>query len=709
MRLKIFLVLLPVVLVGGVVLILLTREPPVEEAFPDLEAILAKFSAPGRDVADPAQCIECHREITEAWMKSHHALANAPLTETDRERLLQARGPLIEEREMHWRARGPVVLLEESGLPLYPVVGSIGITPLIQYLHLAPDGRIQTQDIAWDPAREEWFSVFELEDETPRFHGEWGHWTGQGMNWDANCAYCHMTAYKKNYNVQADRYERDWDHMAITCSQCHPDMDTHLEQIRNDNKDYKETLTPRQDMESCAICHSRRDELTAHRFVAGDRYEDHFQLTLADIEGIYHPDGQVIGENYVYGSLTMSKMGHAGVTCMDCHDPHTAEFILPFDNNALCQRCHGSGLKDAPRIDPLKHSHHPAGSSGNLCVECHMPTTPFMGRDPRRDHSFSHPDPRLTLEMGVPNACSKCHNTQSVEWSLEHAEKWYGPDMNADRRKKARLLRAVWDRTEDAAGRLKEAIRAENNRFWKSTFLSLLQYTPADQEAWEILLDQLDDEDPMIRTTAIRVMGLASMDARQQEQALNDPVRSVRLAAALSVPRMDALDSGLQAELAEYLEHTSDSPMGALRLAAYRTQKGDREAAWELCQRAVRFDQYNPEAYRLAAVQLQTAGFTEDAFRMLRDGLALDPKNAYLHFNIGLLQAETGDTDKALEHLQRAVGFQPTLVDAWYNLIVLHWQVGQLPLAREKLTEALTAVPDSPRLHQLARQMPPPP
>jgi hypothetical protein len=84
-----------------------------------------------------------------------------------------------------WHDKPDTVVLTEEGVPDQPVVGSIGITPLVQYLHLAPDGRIQTHDVAWDVDREEWFSVFELDDdpEDPRMPGEWGHWSGQGMNW----------------------------------------------------------------------------------------------------------------------------------------------------------------------------------------------------------------------------------------------------------------------------------------------------------------------------------------------------------------------------------------------------------------------------------------------------------------------------------------------------------------------------------------------
>ncbi|MGA1205624.1 MAG: tetratricopeptide repeat protein [Opitutales bacterium] len=708
MKLKHFLFPVLIALAATAAFILL-YEAPASRDFPGLDSLLEQFSAPGEEHADPAICIDCHQEAAADWANSHHALANAPLGENDIERLTAAKGDLLSKRSISWKKRPDTVVMEENGVPDYPVVGSIGITPLIQYLHMAEDGRIQCQDVAWDVEKKEWFSVFERDDdpEDPRIPGEWGHWTGQGMNWDANCAYCHMTEYRKNYDPASNTYSRTWSHMAITCIQCHPKMDVHMEQVRNGNNEFKETLTPRQIMETCATCHSRRDQLTADGFKAGDLYEDHFQLTLADMEGLYHPDGQVIGENYVYGSLTMSKMGHAGVTCMDCHDPHTAEFILPVENNALCQRCHGSGLNDAPKIDPLAHSHHPAESTGNRCVECHMPHTYFMGRDPRRDHSFSHPDPRLNIELGIPDACSKCHDTQSLEWNMEQAEKWYGPDMNAERRTKARLMQDLWNGVEGAGDRLKQAIAGEKNRYWKSTLITMLQYIPSDQEAFEILHAGTTDPEPMVRAASIRLLGTENLSIEQRDAILNDPVRSVRLSAALSTPGMEGLPEQLEKELLEYTTHTADTPMGSLRLASLHAALGNREMALHLSRQAIDFEPHNPEAYRLAAIQLHGNGDTSGALDFLAQALRIDPDQQTVHFNLGLLKAELQDTDQAIYHLNRAVTIDPQYVDAWFNLIVIYWQIDQMSTARSKLADALEANPQSQRLIQLARQMPP--
>lgn len=75
-------------------------------------------------------------------------------------------------------------------------------------------------------------------------------------------------------------------------------------------------------------------------------------------------------------------MGKAGVTCLDCHDPHTGTLKLPQEDNTLCLRCHGTGEAvngvKAPVIDMARHTPCPQSSMGARCVECHMPESLYM-------------------------------------------------------------------------------------------------------------------------------------------------------------------------------------------------------------------------------------------------------------------------------------------------------------------------------------------
>jgi predicted CXXCH cytochrome family protein len=134
---------------------------------------------------------------------------------------------------------------------------------------------------------------------------------------------------------------------------------------------------------------------------AASNLHDGFRIALLE-PGLYFPDGQMLDEVYNYGSFLQSRMYARGVTCADCHDPHTQALRAP--GNGVCAQCHDAASYDAPG-----HTMHPAGSPGASCAECHMPTRVYMGVDARHDHSFRIPRPDRTLSLGVPNACDKCH------------------------------------------------------------------------------------------------------------------------------------------------------------------------------------------------------------------------------------------------------------------------------------------------------------
>src|SRR5690606_33015815 len=150
----------------------------------------------------------------------------------------------------------------------------------------------------------------------------------------------------------------------------------------------------------CAQCHSRQTGRFDENFRPGDSYYNHYDLALLH-EGFYHADGQIDDEVFVHGSFLQSKMYAHQVRCSDCHDPHSAK--LKFEGNQLCAQCHVPAKYDTPA-----HHHHPMGSSGAQCVECHMPSRTYMVIDDRRDHSLRVPRPDLSVLLGTPNACNDC-------------------------------------------------------------------------------------------------------------------------------------------------------------------------------------------------------------------------------------------------------------------------------------------------------------
>ena len=101
---------------------------------------------------------------------------------------------------------------------LHAVERVIGHDPLRQFLVDQGQGRMQAVDLSWDPHQQDWFNVYGEED---RAAGEWGHWTGRGMNWNSMCAGCHNTRLRKNYEASTDSYHTTMAEMSVGCESCH--------------------------------------------------------------------------------------------------------------------------------------------------------------------------------------------------------------------------------------------------------------------------------------------------------------------------------------------------------------------------------------------------------------------------------------------------------------------------------------------------------
>src|SRR5690606_37606431 len=190
-------------------------------------------------------------------------------------------------------------------------------------------------------------------------------------------------------------------------------------------------IDPDRIVDTCGACHARRADLTGD-FVAGVLFLDHFRPDIPDHSDTFYADGQVREEDYEHASFLSSRMYSLGVRCVHCHEPHSGKLRL--EGDALCMSCHEG------RIDRESHAHHPLDGPGGRCVDCHMPVTVYMERDPRRDHGFTIPDPLLTREHGIPNACGRCHADQDDDWAIRHVEEWYGERMEHPARERTRVF-----------------------------------------------------------------------------------------------------------------------------------------------------------------------------------------------------------------------------------------------------------------------------
>jgi Flp pilus assembly protein TadD len=631
--------------------------------------------------AGSKSCRECHTAMYDDWAKSNHGLAERPLREDlDKATFEPAKsfqhGTQTTEARVKDGKHEVVTLGFDNKREPYEVDRVIGNDPLRQYLVKAFGGRLQTLETAYDPHKNEWFNVYGNEDRKP---GEWGHWTGRGMTWNTMCAACHNTRLRKNYDAPTDSFHTTMAEMTVSCEACHGPMKAHVEWRKKypDKAKPDPTITkhtPTQTLDTCGSCHSRRTEITGD-FKPGDNYFDHHALAIVDETNLFHPDGQVRDEDYEFSSFLSSKMHTAGVKCSDCHNPHTAKVILPGNN--LCMRCHTAptpAFPKAPVINPVAHTFHQPESTGSQCINCHMPQTVYMQRHSRHDHSFSIPDPLLTKQIGVPNACNRCHTDKDTDWSLAATEKWYGAKMARPTRQRALTIAAA--RNGDPASRdgLVKLIESETESpSWKASAIRLLDPFMLEPSVFQKVMPLSTHADPMVRASVARSMepllNVRSPSARATlDKMFTDPIRSVRLAAAWSLRATLDEKSPTGQELKHMLDQNGDQPSGQLQIGAYHFARKENDEALKHYQTAVKWDPNSAAIRHELAVAYSSVGKQTEALRELEEAVRLEPNTAEYRFKLALGWNEMGDAEKTIAALEQTVKIDPHHARAWYNL-----------------------------------------
>jgi tetratricopeptide (TPR) repeat protein len=421
-----------------------------------------------------------------------------------------------------------------------------------------------------------------------------------------------------------------------------------------------------------------------------------------------HREGQIDGEVYEYGSFLQSKMVQAGVTCSDCHEPHSLKLRAP--GNGVCSQCH-----DRRKYDSEKHHFHSPGSAGSACAGCHMPAKTYMVVDLRRDHGFRIPRPDLSERLGALNACTGCHTRKSARWAADRVRQWYGHDPKGYQNY-AEALQAARDGTVDAEARLLDLLRdKEQPAIARAT-------AAAEMGPWlggnslPTLAEALGDIDPRVRAAAVE--GLAGLPPEQLwryvHPLLRDPVRGVRAlaASALAGIAVEQIPSDEQHNFRraadEYLvslRQNADDPGSQVNLGNFHAARGEAVEAEHAYREALNLDpDWVPASVNLSDLFRQT-GRDREGEIPLREGLARQPESAALHHSLGLWQARQNNLPAALRSLKRAVELAPDDTRFAYVYAVALHSAGHGAEALAIVEAALRQTPGDPSLNGLRSQL----
>ena len=675
-------------------------------------------------------CASCHQTELDHWTGSHHDRAME--LATDETVLGDFRGVeftrfgvtsrfFARDGDYYVHTEGP-----DGELRDYQVKYTFGIEPLQQYMVEFPDGRMQVLRISWDTLSGEWFYVTPADVTEERIEpGDPLHWTGMAQNWNTMCAECHSTNLQKNFNLATNSYHTTYSEIDVSCETCHGPASLHVELAESHSLFWDrhhgyglaklKGSTAAEQVDTCAPCHSRRTPMHPD-FQPGHNFLDYYNPALIR-SGLYHADGQILDEVYVYGSFLQSKMYSQGIRCTDCHNPHTLK--LKYEGNRLCSQCHQPG-----KYDVLSHHHH-EDPTATQCVNCHMPSRKYMVIDDRRDHSLRIPRPDLSVTLGTPNACNDCHTApkEDAAWAAEAVRNWYG-EKRPDDPHYAPAIAAARQGDPEGLELLQSVLRRkETPDIIRATAAELLANYPSE-EADSRTRRLIDDDSALVRSAALVAITGESLQRsiKKISMMLHDPVRVVRFAAAQRLVGAAAalLDPQFRQQLdkaiVEYRKAQQmvlDRAGAHINLGVLSVQLGNTTAARDSLETAMRLEPYLSGVRSELARLIEGADGDPNEVRRLREAeIELLTRDARLlpgqsgpFYQRGMLQYLLGRLDKARTSFDEACRLSPNSYDNWLALALICERQQDWDRAMEALGRMYKLRPDDPAIPGILRRI----
>ncbi len=702
--------------------------PEATKAEPQPASIITQKTTSPATYVGSEQCQSCHTAEQQQWLNSHHHQA---MMLADKNTVLgNFSAPPLKHHHQQTRFNetdGRYTISTDQGTSsaaILPLQYTFGVFPLQQYLTALPEGRWQSLPFAWDsrPAAQGGQHWFHLYADEPIVPGDVLHWRSPSHNANHMCIECHSTDFKKNFHPTDNTFASTWIETGVGCESCHGPGSKHLAWAKNPNASFDKnkgwafTLTSgsaalwkpqtateiptrtiasdNSQIDRCAQCHSRRSRIDTRN--DKEKFLDAFMPVLLD-ESLYFPDGQIQDEVYEYGSFLQSKMAAHGVTCSNCHNPHSGK--VKIEGNGLCLQCH-SADHNTP-----KHTMHQPNTAGSFCVDCHMQTRTYMTVDVRRDHSMRIPRPDLSASLNTPNACNNCHTDKSSAWATNAIDKhtnknWktshYGSVIAQARAgiptAYTALANLIQDNTQPAIVR--------------ATAISLLPNFPT-RNYFVLLMDALKSNEDLIKLGTLRAT--ETLPPNQQSvllPLLNDATKAVRIEAARqlagnSIVQNNALFTKARQEYIDSQNIDADRAPALTNLANLAMREQRAQDAEKLLQTAIECEPYYIPASANLADLYRALKRENDAETVLKKAMQLAPNNTELMMSYALWLVRNGKIDEAVAQLQKATQ-QSNNPHLYYLYALALQQTGKIDEALRSLDKA-AALPTYNRDVQLTR------
>ncbi|MFK8111537.1 MAG: multiheme c-type cytochrome [Rubripirellula sp.] len=294
--------------------------------------------------------------------------------------------------------------------------------------------------------------------------------------WNQVCSKCHSTNPRMRLQPESHVWDTHVAEFGIACEACHGPGETHVAFYETNATTSEQSLVGRDQVVNpvslphdakshvCGQCHGvgllNFDEMSEEDYLAngspfrpGATIEEtpfcsivqaspeHWQTDTFKrfakmpnhLAGHFWPDGEVRVSGREYNGLLESKCFQEGdMSCLSCHTMHEQDLErqaewrndqlkTAMNGDQACLQCHAEYEQLG-----ASHTHHPVGSTGSQCMNCHMPHTVFGLLKTIRSHRVSSPSVESTVKTSRPNACNLCHLDKTLKWSSGHLTTWYG-------------------------------------------------------------------------------------------------------------------------------------------------------------------------------------------------------------------------------------------------------------------------------------------
>lgn len=609
-----------------------------------------------------------------------------------------------------------VDLTEQGQTQTYPIQHTFGHYPLQQYLVPTDSGALQVLPFSWDSRSKDkggqkWFPIYADEDVKKQ---DRLHWQQPLLNWNGMCADCHSDGLKRNYDLASNQFSTEYDHINVGCQSCHGKMNADHEKTAKAVKKQSSTTgawqrnhgdivakwvgekRDNQFMDTCFACHSLRSPLN-DGIDTNKAFLDQFNPDLLS-RNMYFPDGQIKEEVYVYGSFMQSKMHAAGVNCLDCHDKHTMK--TKAKGNSLCLQCH-----NPETYQQIAHTRHDLNSDGGQCVNCHMPERTYMGVDPRRDHSFIIPRPELSINFGVPNACTNCHKDKDDQWVAATIKQW-GASKNRLSKNQLQYIELQHSGFLPLADHLRLANSDDLSVIKRASVISLLPNSTNTTNE-KTILNWINSSEPLIRLATAKIGYLLPESNRiiHYSKLLKDPLKSIRVAAAenlagRNIHDMSLLRTTIQ-ELMEVNAVNSWRGEGHVNQSILNGKLNKNNAAIISLQKAMEADPYFYPSYINLAEHYRIQKDVSKEKNILLKGLDKNPKSAALHYAHGMHLIRTNNAIDAVSSFKKAAQLEDLNVQYAYLYFLSLDNIGKTKQSLDAIKSSLLKYSNNDQLINL--------